>query len=174
MAHRHIAHEFDCSAETFWERLFFVDDYITALFRDWLKFERWDIVERYDTADGLVRVIEAVPPVRDLPGPIKKAMKHGAGYTERGEYFRSQSLYTVQATPKSMADKVTVTGEMRVAPIAEGRCRRTYDAYVEARIFGVGSLVENKVLDDLVKSYDKSADFTRRWLLDHGLSTVGS
>ncbi len=173
MAHRHIAHEFDCSVETFWERLFFVDEYITALFREGLKFARWDIVERYDTPDGLVRVVEAVPPVRELPAPIQKVMKQGAGYTERGEYFRSQSLFKVQATPKSLADKVTVTGEMRVAPLGEQRCRRTYDAHVEARIFGIGGLVENKVLDDLVKSYDKSAEFTRRWLLDHGLSTAG-
>jgi hypothetical protein len=37
-------------------------------------------------------------------------------------------------------------------------------ARVEARVFGVAGLIEDRLLDDIEKSYAKSALFTNRWI----------
>jgi len=52
---------------------------------------------------------------------------------------------------------------MRVTPEGTG-CRRTYDAFVSARIFMVGGLLESRLLGDVEKSYDEAAAFSREWL----------
>jgi hypothetical protein len=42
-------------------------------------------------------------------------------------------------------------------------------ARVEARVFGLAGLIEDRLLDDIEKSYARSAAFTNRWITDHKL-----
>jgi hypothetical protein len=167
MPQRRIEHTFECDADTFWSEVFFNDEYNQKLFLERLKFERWVVVERTETADGFRRVIEAVPSVGDLPGPIKALLENGVGYREEGEYSRSKSHYSVRVTPSSLADRVQVTGQMDVEDLGGGRCRRVYLADVTARVRFVGGMLEKRILDDIERSYEKSAKFTESWLRDH-------
>ncbi len=169
MAERRIEHTFDCSVDTFWTQVFFDPEYNDALFLKRLKFERWETVEKRESEDGFTRVLEAIPPVGDVPGPLKKLMKKGAGYRETGVYTASASRYDVTVVSASLPEKLVITGQMTVEPRGEGQCHRVYVAQVSAKIFGVGGLLENRVLDDLQRSYEKSAAFTKQWLQDREL-----
>ncbi|MEN9581718.1 MAG: hypothetical protein RJA70_4727 [Pseudomonadota bacterium] len=166
MSDRRIEHTFDCGVERFWAEVFFDRAFNEALFLGRLKFERWEEVERTETSDGFIRVVEAIPRVGDVPGPIKALLKNGAGYRERGEFRRSASRYSLSVTSLSLPDKLVVTGDMSVEPRGEGRCHRLYLAHVQAKLFGIGGLLEKLVLDNIEKSYTKSATFTESWLRD--------
>ncbi len=160
---RRIEHTFDGDPETYWDN-FFSPEYNHGLFVGRLKFESWDVVEKVDTADGFRRVIDAVPRVGDLPGPIKALLKNGAGYREEGEYFRSEGRYTTRIRSKSLGDRLPVEGVMTVKAIGEGRCQRVYVFEVDAKVRLVGGMLEKLVLDNVEKSYNKAAEFTERWL----------
>lgn len=164
MSDRRIEHTFDCEVERFWSEIFFDREFNEALFLGRLKFERWQEIERTPTADGFVRVVEAVPRIGEVPAPVKALLKNGAGYRERGEYKRATSSYSLSVTAQSLPDKLKVSGEMTVEPSGAGRCRRVHLAEVQAKIFGIGGVLEKLVLDTLEKSYNKSAAFTDNWL----------
>lgn len=163
MATKQISHTFDCDVDTYWRKFFLDQDFNRQLFIERLGFSRWVLVSDQETSDGLERVVEATPSTKDIPGPLKKALQNGLGYREEGVWSRSKSLYTVRVTPASLPDQIEISGEMRVTPEGSG-CRRTYDAFVNARIFLVGGLLEGRLLADVGASYDEAAAFSREWL----------
>jgi hypothetical protein len=166
MASRTGEREFDCDPDTFWDRVFFSPEYNRKLFLERLKFEQWEVVSQVETADGFVRTVRATPRVGDLPAPIKALLKNGVGYTERGEYFRSQSRFSIAITPNSLSDRIKMSAEVRVVPLPGGRCRRTQTTTVEAKVFAVGGVLEKLILDDIEKSYGPSGLLTDQWLKD--------
>lgn len=163
MATRRIEHVFDCNVETFWEKIFLDDEFNRQLFVGRLGFASWKVLECAPTDDGLRRVVEAVPSVGELPGPLRKALANGLGYREEGQLFRSESRYSVRVVPASLPQQLDISGELRVVPDGAG-CRRIYDATVNARLFMVGSLLETRLLDDITKSYEVAAAFSRERL----------
>jgi hypothetical protein len=166
MATRRIEHTFACDVDTYWTRFFLDEAFNKKLFLDRLGFSKWVLVKQEPSGDGARRVVEAAPSTDDIPGPLKKLLAGGLGYREEGEWFQSQSRYVVRVTPNSLPDKMDIRGEMRVVADDAG-CRRIYDADVSVRVFGVGGLLEGRILDDVVKSYEAAAVFTRE-ALAHG------
>lgn len=160
MATRRVEHTFNCDVDTYWQRFFLDQAANEALYLRHLGFSKWELVNQEPTADGVKRTVEAVPSTQDVPGPLKKLLAGGLGYREEGEWIKSQSRYLVRVIPNSLPDKMDIRGEMRVVADGAG-CRRIYDADVTVRVFGVGGLLEGRILDDVVKSYDAAAVFTR-------------
>jgi hypothetical protein len=172
MADRRIEHTFPCSENVFWERLFLDDVFNRECYLGALGFERWEVVHS-EERDGLVyRTIDAVPPMGHLPAPLKKLLATGNGYQETGIYDPKRRVYRVTAKPQSLADKLTIRGELTTVTTADGQCRRTYVATVEARLFGVGSVFERAVLDGTEKAYERSTAFSRQWLVKHSLTSL--
>jgi Protein of unknown function (DUF2505) len=166
MATRRIEHSFECSVETFWDHVFFNPAFSQKLFIERMRFERWEETSHTPTADGFRRIVEVVPRVGELPAPIKALLKDGAGYREEGEFFRSQSLYRVRAIPRSLPDRILISGDMRVESLGPNRCKRSYVGKVEAKVFGIGGIVENRILDDIDKGYQRGSEVTQSWLVD--------
>ena len=69
-------------------------------------------------------------------------------------------------TPSTLAEKLKNEGTMRIEPIGEDRVRRIADIVVEAKIFGIGGLMESTTEKELRNGWDKSADFMKKWLAD--------
>jgi len=40
---------------------------------------------------------------------------------------------------------------------------------VTAKMFGIGGMIEGRILADIKQSYDKAAEFTNRWIREKGL-----
>ena len=165
-----LEHDFECSANTYWEKVFFDDEYNGRLFRDELRFPEWRVLDQKDEGPRVIRNIRAQPPIEDLPGPLKAVVGEGAGYEERGVYDRATSRYEAKVQPNRLADRVSVTIAMVIESISETRCRRVVTATVTAKIFMIGPLLEQKMIADLTRSYAKSAEFTSRFLAEKGLS----
>ncbi|HLV67022.1 MAG TPA: DUF2505 family protein [Polyangiaceae bacterium] len=164
-----VEHRFDCSEDTYWGRLFFDEEYNRRLFLEYLKFSVFRETKR-DERDGKVhRVVEAAPPVGDLPGPLKAVVGEGIGYEERGVFDPSRKTYTVEVVPNRLADKIHVKLELSTRPDGPDHCIRVAQGSVSAKIFGVGGLLEKRLIADLEKSYSKSAVFTNRFVAEKGL-----
>jgi hypothetical protein len=169
MKERRIEHTYDCSADVFWSKIFLDDAYNRKLFLEELHFESWRVLSSEERGSEIHRVVEGVPRLGDLPATLKRLLSEGASYEERGVVDRAAQRYRLQVTPRSLASKLTISGELFTTPLTERSCRRTYVARVEARVFGVGGMIEDRLLNDIERSYAKSAVFTNRWIAERGL-----
>jgi hypothetical protein len=171
MKERRIEHTYSCSSDVFWSKIFLDEEYNRRLFLDELHFESWRVLRSETRGNEVHRAIEAVPSVGDLPAPLKKLLSAGAGYEERGVVDLKGHRYRLEVTPRSLASKLTIQGELFTTPAGERSCLRTYVAKVEARVFGVGGMIEERLLSDMERSYAKAAVFTNRWIAERGLSS---
>jgi hypothetical protein len=169
MAEIRVEHVFNCSAQTFWTKVFFDAEYNRRLFQEILKFPVWRVTKTEERGDEVLRTIEASPPVGDLPGPLKAVVGDNAGYEERGVFNKTTQRYKVEVVPNRMSDKISVVVEMWTEPLGDAQCKRYARATATAKIFGVGGLLEKKLLSDLERSYQKSAAFTNTFVSEKGL-----
>jgi hypothetical protein len=164
-----VDHVLECSEDVFWDQVFLDEDYNRGLFVGYLKFGSFREIKR-ETRDGLLhRVVEAVPPVGEVPAALKAVIGQGAGYEERGVLDRQRKSYRIQVVPNRLADKIDVKLELTTTPVAPDKCKRSVRGTVSAKIMMVGGLLEKKLVADLEKSYLKSVDFTNRFVRDKGL-----
>jgi hypothetical protein len=164
-----IEHDFECSVEAFWET-FLNDDYNKEMFCQRMKFPRWEPVSFELKEDEMRRVVEVEPYVAELPGPIKKVIGDNVRYREEGKLDRKSGCYSFRIVPAKLADKILVSGRQFTESLGDSRCRRIFEAEVQIKIFGIGSLIEKNVVADMRKSYDIGALFTQDYMRRHGIS----
>jgi hypothetical protein len=169
MATLEVEHVFNCSEATYWDRIFLDPEYNERLFKTELKFPVWREISREERAGALHRVIEVVPYVGELPGALKAVIGDGIGYEERGVLDRNAKTYKVVVVPNKLADKLSIKVDLWTVADGETRCRRKARADANVKIFGVGGTIEKRMLSDLERSYQKSADFTNRFIAEKGL-----
>lgn len=165
-----VEHLFECSETTYWEKLFFDEEYNRRLFYDELHFHEWRELERKDEGTRVKRFVRAVPPLRDLPGPLKSVIGEGAGYEERGIYDRETKRYQADVLTNTLSDRVKVTLTIYTKADGDARCYRIAEGSVTAKILMIGGMLEQKMISDLTRSYEKSADFTNRFVKEKGLT----
>src|SRR5262245_18808947 len=112
MKQRRIEHTYSCSSEVFWNRIFLDDEYKRKMFIEELNFQSWRVLSSETRGTEVHRTIEAVPPLGDLPAPLKKLLANGAGYEEKGVADLKGHRYRLQVTPRSLASKLTIEGEL--------------------------------------------------------------
>ena len=164
-----IEHDFECSEKAFWDT-FLNTDYNNEMFCQRMKFPRWELSSFELTDDVMRRVVEVEPYVAELPMPIKKAIGESIRYREEGKLDRKTGSYSFRVVPSKLADKILISGKQFTQSLGERRCRRIFEAEVQIKIFGIGSLIEKNVVSDMRKSYDVGADFTHDYLRRHGIS----
>jgi hypothetical protein len=164
-----VEHRFNCSEESFWSKVFFDPDYNRRLFLERLKFTGWREIKSEEQGDQIHRVIEAVPPIGDLPGPVKALVGDGVRYEERGVFDRKSRRYTATVVPNRLADKISVQIELSTVADGPEHCKRIAQGTVKAKIFGVGGLIEKIMIGDLEKSYAKSAEFTNAFVAEKNI-----
>ncbi|MDY0058311.1 MAG: DUF2505 family protein [Myxococcota bacterium] len=163
-------HEFACTPEAFFSTaIYFHPAYHEGLYRE-LRFREVQVLERHEEGDRL-REVRIKRPIRDLPGPVKRALGvEAVEYREEALYDRRALTYEFRVFPNVLPGKIRIAGGYRILPAAPGRCLREVDLEVEVRLFGVGAAVERHILEDLRLSYDTAAAYTRRWIAGLGPS----
>ncbi|MFO0620352.1 MAG: DUF2505 domain-containing protein [Polyangia bacterium] len=157
-----VTHEINCNAETFWE-VFFDKAFNEQLFLRELGFPEFTVISQTDSATSLVRKVSGQPKM-DLPGPVAKLLGPGFRFTEDGTFDKTTKLWKFKMTPSTMADKLRQEGSMRIEPIGDSKVRRIAELSIEAKIFGLGGLIESTTEKQLREGWDKSAVFFNRYL----------
>ncbi|MCA9651417.1 MAG: DUF2505 domain-containing protein [Myxococcales bacterium] len=163
-----LRHTIDCNPARFWE-LFLDADWTQALFDDGLNF-RCEVGPVEEVAGGVRRREMRVVPKVDLPGPVAKLFGDKLGYTERARLDTAKEVWSYELTLNMLADKIRLGGEMTLEPRGDERVTRVSKMWVEAKIFGIGGLVEKAAEKNMRDGWDKSAVWMNRWLAEHPAS----
>ncbi len=160
-----VTHEINCNEEKFWN-VFFDKDFNLKLYKEGLGFPAFNIVDQRDTDSELVRKVTGTPKM-DVPGPVAKVMGSNFSYTEEGKFNKSTKVWQWKLIPSTMADKLRNEGVLKITPIGEAKVRRVAEITLEAKVFGIGGLIESSSEKQLRDGWDKSAVFMNKWLADH-------
>ena len=159
-----------CTPETFWSS-FFDEPYLHALYLDELDSRAFAVLETTDTSRKL-RIV----PKMNLPAPVAKLIGESFAYEEHGTLDRARNEWTwrmvqpANLDPKSKPrkDAVTMHGTVRIEPSGEAQSRRSDTFTVEAKIFGLGGLLESTIEKELQSARAKEYAFFTRWLEQQG------
>jgi len=168
MADIRIEHTFECGEDKFWKDIFFGDEFNRRMYLHHLKFKKWEVIEFRETETEIHRTVSVTPKVDDLPGAIKSLIGDNLGYREEGKFDKQRRRYKVNVVPSVLADKISVRGETWVEPLGDSKCRRLFQAQVSVKVFGVGSVIEKRLIADLQLSYNAGATFTAEYLKKRG------
>jgi hypothetical protein len=161
-------HVFECDEDTFWDKVFFDDEYNRGLFLESLKFLQWKQAFEEKSDAVIRRTVDVQPPLGDVPGPIKKVLGDRFGYREHGTFDKKARRYRFEVTPTTGAEKSTIRGELWVEKAGDKKVRRHAKISVEVRIMMIGKLIEDRVVADMTLSYSKAADYTNAWVKKKG------
>lgn len=158
-----VTHEIGCDEGTFW-RIFVDKEFNTKLYLEHLNFAEFKILEQNETDTTISRKVVAAPRM-DAPGPVAKLLGSNFRYTEEGSMQKSEHpLWRWKTTPSVLADKLRTEGTVRVEPIGAGKVRRIAEILIEAKVFGIGGLIESSAEKQLREGWDKSAVFLNKWI----------
>jgi hypothetical protein len=148
-------HEIDCTPEKFWE-LFFDNELQKKIFTE-LAFPKWEVVDMKDTDKEIVRIVKAIPNL-DAPAAVKKVLGNGFGYTEEGRFDKATKLYRFVIKPTTLADKLKNEGTVKCEAKGDAKCTRIVDVVAEAKIFGIGGMIEKMTEKSTRDGWQKGAD----------------
>ncbi len=157
-----VEHLIHCDADTFW-KTFFDERYNAKLFLEHLGYAEHRVVEARETDAELVRKVVAKPKL-SMPGPVAKLIGDNFRYTEEGVFDKAARIWRFKVVPSVQADKMRTEGTVRVEPAGEGKVRRVAQVTIEAKIFGVGGLVESASEKQVQKSMEDGAAFMNDYL----------
>jgi hypothetical protein len=158
-------HVINCDADRFWE-VFFDRAYNDELYKVALGFPEFSILEQKETPTGIYRKAAGQPKM-NAPGPVAKLLGSNFKYVEEGNFDRAAGVWKWKLTPSTLADKIRNEGSVRLEPGGEGKVRRIADLVVEAKVFGVGGMLEGTAEKSLRDGWEKSAVFLNEWLAKH-------
>lgn len=162
MASFTMVHEIDCDQARFW-KLFFDKEFSAELFKH-LSFPKWEVVDQKETETTITRTIKAVPKL-DMPGPVAKALGPGFGYTEEGTFDKATKKYTFVIKPSALEGKLKNEGSVRAEAIDGGkRTKRIVDVVAEAKVFGIGGMLESVTEKGTKDGWNKGAQYINDWL----------
>lgn len=153
-----------CSVETFWNT-FLDESFIRALFGQALGFKEFTILELGPSG----RKIRTVPKM-NLPSVLEKLVGDSFAYEEHGTLDRGASLWTWRMVQppkeggKPRKELVSTHGSIRVEAAGEGQCRRTNEAAIEGKVFGLGGVIEGAAEKEIRSAWAKENAFLAEWL----------
>jgi hypothetical protein len=155
-----------CTPETFWAA-FLDESYLTALYLEELEYRAFAVIEIDETS----RKLRIVPNMR-LPAPVARLIGESFAYEDHGTLNRARSEWTwrmvqpanLDPTSKPRKDVVTMHGTVRIEATGDGHCRRTDDFSIEAKIFGLATLLESTIEKELQSTRAKEYAFLARWV----------
>lgn len=159
-----VTHEINCNADTFW-KLFFDKEFNERLYKEGLGFPEFTVLDQQETDTRLTRKCQGMPKL-NMPGPVVKLLGNGFRYTEEGTWDKGTKVWKWKMTPSTMADKLKQEGTMRIEVVGDNRVRRVAELVNEAKVFGLGGLIESSAEKQLREGWDLSAKFFNTWIAD--------
>ncbi len=118
----------------------------------------WTVVS--NTQDqGERRLIADFTQRLDAPGPIRKLIGETTAFQEESWWREGSDVIDIVIRPQKMAKKLSIQGQYRVQGLEDGTSRVTFELEVQARIFGIGGLVEKMALKEAPDTFAKDAQY---------------
>jgi len=153
-----IQHTINCDVDTFWE-VFFDGEFTDQLYNEALAFKSFELLEQSDSS----RRLRGVPNM-SMPKPVMKVLGDSFGYEERGEFDREKSEYNWKIIANVLTNKLRNEGTLRVEAAGDGKCRACDEMQIEAKIFGLGGLIESSTEKEFRDAWAKISRFMNEWV----------
>lgn len=160
-----LKHEINCPEERFWE-LFFDKEFNSKLFLEGLGFPAFETLELTESDDSIRRRVRGTPKM-DVPGAVKKVLGDSFGYEEDGTWNRASKIWTWIMIPNKLQGKLSNKGKVTIEKVGDDKVRRIAEIEIEAKIFGVGGMIEKTSEQQMTDGWNKSAVFMNKWIADH-------
>ena len=157
-------HELECDVERFW-KLFFEAEFNEKLFKA-LAFPEWKLVDSTETDTQIIRKIKATPKM-DAPAAVVKLLGSSFGYDEVSTFDKASKTLKFVIKTNVMTEKLRNEGTVKCEPRGEGKSLRVVEIVAEAKVFGLGGMIESSFEKSFRTGWQKSADFINRWVKDH-------
>ena len=157
-----VTHEIHCNVEAFW-KLFFDKGFNDKLYLEGLGFPAYKALEQNETETKITRRVEGTPKM-NMPGPVAKLMGSNFSYKEEGSFDKATRIWTWKLIPSTLADKMRNEGSVRVEAVGDDKVRRVAELLIEAKIFGLGGLIESSAEKQLREGWDQSAVFMNKYI----------
>jgi hypothetical protein len=150
--------------DTHW-KLFLDPEYDKTQYLKGFGFPSYELLEHKDGPDDVVHRIRVTPKL-DVPAVVAKVLGSSFGYTEEGTFDKKRRIWRSRLIPNILADRLRSEANVKVEPAGEGRSRRICVLSVDAKIFGIGGLVESALEKNLRQGWEQSAAFMNAWVRD--------
>lgn len=160
-----VIHEINCNEAAFWE-LFLDKDFNKKLYLEGLGFTEWVLEDQSETDTEVKRKTRGKPKLKNVPGPVAKILGDSFGYSEVGQMDKAKKVWTWKLTPTVMSDKLRQEGSLRIEPIGDSKVRRTVEMVVEAKVFGIGGMLESTAEKQLKDGWEDSATYMNKWIAE--------
>ena len=149
--------DLELSCEEHW-RHFFDPEFERGLYLDHMRFPKYELVEQRED-DASIHRRERVTPRLDVPAAVAKILGPSFGYVEDGTFDKRTRTWRCRILPNVLADRLSCEMTVTCADLSSGRCRRTIESAIDARIFAIGGLVESAFEKSVRDGWESSAPY---------------
>ena len=157
-------HELECSPERFWS-VFFELEFNEKLFKV-LGFPHWKLIDTRETERQIVRTIKATPKI-DAPAPVVKLLGSTFGYEEVSTFDKATKVLRFVVKANVLSDKLGAVGTVRCEPRGDGTSLCVVEITTEAKVFGLGGMIESAFERSFRNGWQGSAAFINAWVKGH-------
>jgi LPS O-antigen subunit length determinant protein (WzzB/FepE family) len=151
--------EFDCSAETYWEKFMFEDAFFERLNLT-IQMKKREVLERKESDTELYRKIKNTP-LMELPSLVSKVIGSDASYLEESWFNKTTKLYRYQVTSTAAGKRLDFQGTIAIDSLGDKKCRREIRANIKVNVMFIGGKIEEHLARRLEDSYHLITKFTR-------------
>jgi len=114
----------------------------------------YKVLEKTEQGGKVMQRVELIER-NDAPKPIRKLFGETTKLFEETNWQEGSETATVNFRPEKMADRVKMTGAIRVSSAGEGKCRVVIDWDLTVKIFGVGGMLEKMMAKEIPARAEK-------------------
>ncbi|MEM9697147.1 MAG: DUF2505 family protein, partial [Myxococcota bacterium] len=155
MERARISHTYDCDEDTFWREIMFDSAFNRRLYLEHLNFKDWRLEHQDETDQYIRREVFIHPTTGDVPKPLLKVVGDNLSFRERGSFDKRTKRYQLEIVTARLPEKIDIKGELWLEARAPRQVDRVFEMTVSARIFGMGGLIEKRIVADTVASYEQ-------------------
>jgi hypothetical protein len=126
-----------------------------------------EIVSQVDEAGVIVRRLRFTPH-KELSRPMAKLIgSKKLIYEQENRWNVAASSMTWEVIPTVLPGKLSAKGTFDVVASGSG-CQQVVEGDVSVNVRFIGGQIEKGIIQEVHKSYERSAVASNRWLADHG------
>lgn len=164
-----IRNVFETDVDTFWNRVFFDDEYNRRLYMDALAFKRFEVLSQTGGPGETRTRTMVTEPKTEAPAVVQKLVGGSFSYTEQGSWDPRTKVWTYAITTSKLSDKVKVGGRYWCELLGDKRLERVCEIELEVKVFGVGGVIEQFMEKTTRESYEDTTRFTNAFIREKGL-----
>ncbi len=166
-----ISHILPTDASTFWQNVFFDQEFTQRMYSDVLGMGDVEMLQQTGcTRKRMTRRLRCSKGV-EMFAALAKKMGAGFSIIEEGTFSmdkRGHGLWKFNVIPSSYAEKVSLTGVLRVKRVKPGWIESKFVIDCDVKILGLGNMVERIMARAIDENFSKVAVFAEDFIEEKG------